>query len=101
MLVLRSMSVWTVLLAVAVTVVLALRARAFPLTAEVVVLLVAAAVVAVRLVMLWSEYAGAVGPLSVFGLLALLPLLALTVEPAEHVRVRPAAPRRRARSPWP
>ncbi|MFE1029327.1 type VII secretion integral membrane protein EccD [Streptomyces sp. NPDC058818] len=87
-LVLRSVSVWTVLLAVAVTVVLALRARAFPLTAEVVVLLAAAAVVTVRLVMLWSEYAGAVGPLSVFGLLALLPLLALTVEPAEHVRVR-------------
>ncbi|MDT0613902.1 type VII secretion integral membrane protein EccD [Streptomyces lancefieldiae] len=87
-LVLRTVSVWTVLLAVAVTVALALRARAFPLTAEVVVLLLAAAVVAVRLVWVWSEYAGAGGPLAALGVLALLPLLVLTVEPAEHVRVR-------------
>ncbi|MFH8242933.1 type VII secretion integral membrane protein EccD [Streptomyces sp. NPDC018321] len=88
LLVLRTVSVWTVLVAVAVTVALALRARAFPLAVEVVVLFAAAAVVAVRLVVLWSEYAGAAGPLAVFGLLALLPLLVLTVEPAEHVRVR-------------
>ncbi|MFD5299893.1 type VII secretion integral membrane protein EccD [Streptomyces mutabilis] len=88
LLVLRTVSVWTALLAVTVTLALALRARAFPLAVEVVVLLAAAAVVAVRLVVLWSEYAGAAGPLAVFGLLALLPLLVLTVEPAEHVRVR-------------
>ncbi|MET7810798.1 type VII secretion integral membrane protein EccD [Streptomyces sp. NPDC005395] len=88
LLVLRTVSVWTVLLAVAVTFALALRARAFPLAVEVVALFVAAAVVAVRLVVLWSEYAGAAGPLVVLGLLALLPLLVLTVEPAEHVRVR-------------
>ncbi|MFD4262134.1 type VII secretion integral membrane protein EccD [Streptomyces sp. NPDC058534] len=88
LLVLRTVSVWTVLLAVAVTVALALRARVYPLTAEVVVLLLAASVLAVRLVVLWSEYAGAAGPLAVLGVLALLPLAVLTVEPAEHVRVR-------------
>jgi hypothetical protein len=66
-----------------------LRARAFPLTAEVVVLLVAAAVVAVRLVVVWGDHAsGAVGPVAVLGFLAVVPLVLLAVEPAEHVRVR-------------
>lgn len=87
-LVLRAASVWTVLLAVAVAVVLALRARAFPLTAEVVALLVASAVVAVRLVWVWAEQAGAAGPLAVLVAFAIVPLAVLVVQPAEHVRVR-------------
>ncbi|OSP27963.1 type VII secretion integral membrane protein EccD, partial [Streptomyces sp. 13-12-16] len=50
---LRDPSVWTVPLAAVVAVVLALRARAFPLVAEVVVLLAAAAGVTVRLLTVW------------------------------------------------
>ncbi|MCT9138375.1 type VII secretion integral membrane protein EccD [Streptomyces violarus] len=87
-LVLHTVSVWTVSLGVVVTVVLAMRARAFPLTAEVVVLLVAAGVVAARLLVVWSEHTAAAGPLVVLGLLAVVPLVVLAVEPAEHVRVR-------------
>jgi type VII secretion integral membrane protein EccD len=88
-LVLHTVSVWTVSLGIVVMVVLALRARAFPLTAEVVVLLVAAAVVVVRLVVVWGDHAsGAVGPVAVLGFLAVVPLVLLAVEPAEHVRVR-------------
>lgn len=83
-----SVSVWTVSLGVVVMVVLALRARAFPLAAEVVVLLVAAAVVAVRLVAVWAERSAAAGPVVALGLLAVVPLVVLAVEPAEHVRVR-------------
>ncbi|MFI8892573.1 type VII secretion integral membrane protein EccD [Streptomyces paradoxus] len=86
---LRTVSVWSVPLGIAVMMVLALRARAFPLTAEVVVLLVAAAVVAVRLVMVWGDHASAaVGPVAVLAFLAAVPLVVLAVEPAEHVRVR-------------
>jgi hypothetical protein len=85
---LRDLSVWTVALGVVVMVVLALRARAFPLTAEVVVLLVAAAVVGGRLVMAWGEHASAVGPVVALGVLAAVPLVVLSVEPSEQVRVR-------------
>ncbi|NGO07564.1 type VII secretion integral membrane protein EccD [Streptomyces sp. HC44] len=88
LLVLRAPSKWTVLLAVAVTVVLVLRARAFPLVAEVVVLFGAGAVVAVRLVWVWLEHSGPAGPMAVLVTLAVLPLVVLTVQPAEHVRVR-------------
>ncbi|MFE2964375.1 type VII secretion integral membrane protein EccD [Streptomyces sp. NPDC059340] len=87
-LVLRTPSVWTVLLAAVAAVVLALRARAYPLTAEVVALLVAAAVVAVRLIVVWLRDAGAAGPIAVLAALAVVPLAVLVVEPAEHVRVR-------------
>ncbi|BBC36187.1 uncharacterized protein SGFS_074810 [Streptomyces graminofaciens] len=87
--VLRTPTKWTVLLAAVTMVVLALRARAFPLVAEVVVLLGAAAVLAVRLVSVWLEHSGeAAGPLGVLVLLAVTPLLVLAVQPAEHVRVR-------------
>ncbi len=49
----------------------------------------AAAVLLVRLVMLWLEQSsGSVGPVLLLGVAALLPLLALSVEPPEHVRVR-------------
>ncbi|MFE2294836.1 type VII secretion integral membrane protein EccD [Streptomyces sp. NPDC059452] len=81
-------TVWTVLLPSLIVVVLLSRARAFPLVAEVVALFAAAAVLAVRLVMLWMEHAGGAGPLAVLCATALLPLLALAVEPPEHVRVR-------------
>ncbi|WP_149552261.1 type VII secretion integral membrane protein EccD [Streptomyces marokkonensis] len=88
-LVLRTVSVWSVPLAVVLLVALALRARAFPLAVEVVVLFGAAAVVAVRLVVVWlgSGSAGA-GPLAVPVLLAGVCLAVLGAEPAEHVRVR-------------
>ncbi|MFH9755299.1 type VII secretion integral membrane protein EccD [Streptomyces griseus] len=82
-------TVWTVLLPSLVAVVLLSRARAFPLVAEVVALFAAAAVLLVRLVMLWMEQtSGGAGPVVVLGVAALLPLLALSVEPPEHVRVR-------------
>jgi hypothetical protein len=88
LLALRAPSTWTVLLAVVVTVVLALRARAFPLVTEVVALFGASAVVAVRLVGVWQEHSGAVGSLALLVTLAVLPLLVLAVQPAEHVRIR-------------
>ncbi|MFE2485346.1 type VII secretion integral membrane protein EccD [Streptomyces mirabilis] len=88
LLALRAPSTWTVLLAVVVTVVLALRARAFPLVTEVVALFGASAVVAVRLVGMWQEHSGAVGSLALLVTLAVLPLLVLAVQPAEHVRIR-------------
>ncbi|MEU5367839.1 type VII secretion integral membrane protein EccD [Streptomyces sp. NPDC005951] len=82
-------TVWTVLLPSLVAVVLLSRARAFPLVAEVVALFAAAAVLLVRLVMLWMDQgSGGAGPVVVLGVAALLPLLALSVEPPEHVRVR-------------
>ncbi|MEU0671801.1 type VII secretion integral membrane protein EccD [Streptomyces sp. NPDC006172] len=85
---LRSPSVWTVPLAAVVALVLALRARAFPLIAEVVVLLAAAACVAVRLLTVWAERSSAAAPVAVLVVLAVLPLVVLAVQPAEHVRVR-------------
>ncbi|MFG2571235.1 type VII secretion integral membrane protein EccD [Streptomyces sp. NPDC048481] len=84
----RSPSGWTVSLAAVVALVLALRARAFPLVAEVVVLLAAAAGVAVRLVTVWAERSSAAAPLAVLVVLAVLPVAVLAVQPAEHVRVR-------------
>ncbi|GAA3845868.1 hypothetical protein GCM10022403_092160 [Streptomyces coacervatus] len=87
-LVLRTATVWTVLLAMAVTLVLALRARAYPLVPEVVSLFVAAVVVAVRLAWVWLEQSDAVGPLAVLIVLAVVPLAVLVVQPPEHVRVR-------------
>ncbi|NEC66082.1 type VII secretion integral membrane protein EccD [Streptomyces sp. SID9727] len=81
-------TVWTVLLPCLVAVVLLSRARAFPLVAEVVALFAAAAVVAVRLVVLWLDHSGGAGPVAVLCVAALLPLLALVAEPPEHVRVR-------------
>ncbi|MGW7527621.1 type VII secretion integral membrane protein EccD [Streptomyces sp. NPDC054783] len=84
----RTVTVWTVLLAVAVVFVLALRARAYPLVAEVAVLLAASMVVALRLAWLWREHSGAPAPLAVLGVLVVLSLGVLAVQPAEHVRVR-------------
>ncbi|MBV9026663.1 MAG: type VII secretion integral membrane protein EccD [Streptomycetaceae bacterium] len=83
---------WTVLVAVLTAVVVASRARAFPLVAEVVVLFAAAVVVLVRLVAVWiGEQAQAqptAWPVVVLVAVALLPLGVLAVDPPEHVRVR-------------
>ncbi|WP_244184291.1 EsaB/YukD family protein [Streptomyces cellostaticus] len=87
-LVLHTTTVWTVLLVVAVALVLALRARAYPLVPEVVALFAAATVVAVRLAWVWMERSGAAGPLAALVVLALVPLAVLVVQPPEHVRVR-------------
>ncbi|MCO8304498.1 type VII secretion integral membrane protein EccD [Streptomyces sp. RKCA744] len=85
---LRSPTVWTVLLTVVVAVVVALRARAFPLTVEVVGVLLASVVVVLRLIVVWLERSSAYGPLAVLVALAVISLGALAVQPAEHVRVR-------------
>ncbi|MCY0952735.1 type VII secretion integral membrane protein EccD [Streptomyces sp. H27-S2] len=81
-------TVWTVVLPTLAVVVLLSRARAFPLVAEVVALFAAAALLVVRLVMLWTGHGGGAGPLAVLAVAALLPLLVLAVQPPEHVRVR-------------
>ncbi|MFK0293912.1 type VII secretion integral membrane protein EccD [Streptomyces sp. NPDC090442] len=81
-------TVWSVALTCLVAVVLVSRARAFPLVAEVVALLVAASCLVVRLVVVWMEHAGGAGPLVVLGAAAVLPLVALAVQVPEHVQVR-------------
>ncbi|MEV6685992.1 type VII secretion integral membrane protein EccD [Streptomyces sp. NPDC051130] len=81
-------NVWTVVLPSLVAVVLLSRARAFPLVAEVVALLAAAAVLLVRLVVLWIGHGGGTGAIVVLCVAALLPLLGLAVQPPEHVQVR-------------
>lgn len=81
-------TVWTVVLPTLAAVVLLSRARAFPLVAEVVALFAAAALLVVRLVVLWTEHGEGAGPLAVLGAAALLPLVVLAVQPPEHVRVR-------------
>ncbi|MGW0731720.1 type VII secretion integral membrane protein EccD [Streptomyces sp. NPDC002851] len=86
--VLREPSVWSVPLAVIVAVVLWLRARAFPLVAEVAVLLLGGGLVALALLVAWLERPGVVGPFAVLAMLIVVPLVVLAVEPAEHVRVR-------------
>jgi hypothetical protein len=81
-------SVWSVTLASLTAVVLLSRARAFPLVAEVVALFGAAALLVVRLAVVWLDRAGGAGALALLGAAALLPLLVLAIEPPEHVRVR-------------
>ncbi|MEU1116299.1 MULTISPECIES: type VII secretion integral membrane protein EccD [unclassified Streptomyces] len=85
---LKAPTVWTVLLTVATAVVIALRARAFPLVVEVVALFAAAAAVVTALVGSWLTRSSGVGPLILPAVLALAALLVLAVQPAEHVRVR-------------
>ncbi|MFF9374723.1 type VII secretion integral membrane protein EccD [Streptomyces griseoluteus] len=85
---LRTVSLWTVLLAAAVALVLGLRARAYPLVPEVVALLAAAAVVLVRLAWVWQERSDTAAPLVVPVALAVIPLAVLVVQPPEHVGVR-------------
>ncbi|MET8027430.1 type VII secretion integral membrane protein EccD [Streptomyces avermitilis] len=81
-------TVWTVTLASLTAVVLLSRARAFPLVAEVVALFAAAALLVVRLVMVWLDHDGGAAPLIVLCAASVLPLLVLAVQPPEHVQVR-------------
>ncbi|GDY74193.1 hypothetical protein SAV31267_036780 [Streptomyces avermitilis] len=81
-------TVWTVTLASLTAVVLLSRARAFPLVAEVVALFAAAALLGVRLVMVWLDHDGGAAPLIVLCAASVLPLLVLAVQPPEHVQVR-------------
>ncbi|WP_427166893.1 EsaB/YukD family protein [Streptomyces sp. C1-1] len=88
---LRTVNVWTVTLAFAVTLVLALRSRAYPLVPEVVALLLAGAVVAVRLAWVWAERGGtggAGGAVAALVAAALVALGVLVVRPSERLRVR-------------
>lgn len=79
-----------VLLAALLGVVLLSRARAYPLIAEVVALVVAALVVLVRLGALWVDTPDAhpAAAPAVLALAVLLPLAVLAVRPPEHVQVR-------------
>lgn len=81
---------WTAPLALLLAAVLAARSRAFPLTAEVVALLAAAAVVLLTLLASWV--ARSPGPpwaaLAAVLAAAALPLGVLAVAPPDHVRVR-------------
>ncbi|MFD5734667.1 type VII secretion integral membrane protein EccD [Streptomyces sioyaensis] len=80
---------WPVIAAVLLAVVLFSRARAYPLAVEVVALLLATLAVLVRLLLLWAEVEGSpAAPLTALCVCAALPLTALAVRPAEHVRVR-------------
>jgi type VII secretion integral membrane protein EccD len=81
---------WTVTLALLVAAVLAGRSRAFPLTAEVVALLVAAAFVLVSLLLAWTARTPGPpwGALAAVGATAVAPLAVLSISPPEHVRVR-------------
>jgi type VII secretion integral membrane protein EccD len=89
LLVVREPNAWTVTLAGVLAVVLLMRARAFPLVAEVVVLLAAGIALGVRLIALWLDHAAsAYGPLAVLAGLAAVPLVVLAVEPPDQVRVR-------------
>ncbi|MBB5933922.1 EsaB/YukD family protein [Streptomyces zagrosensis] len=78
---------WTVTVVVLLAVVLLSRARAFPLGLEVVALQGAAVVLAVRLVVLWSDR-GTTYPLIALAGAAVVPLVVLAVRPPDHVRVR-------------
>lgn len=90
MLALRPVNVWTVTLVLAVALVLALRARAYPLVPEVVALFLAGAVVAVRLTWVWAERGGtggAGGAVATLVVAAVVTLGVLVVRPSERVRV--------------
>jgi hypothetical protein len=79
---------WTVALAIALVVVLASRARVFPLVAEVAALLAAASAVLAGLLALWLDRAGIAGPLAAVLGLVTVALVVLGVEFPEHVRAR-------------
>jgi type VII secretion integral membrane protein EccD len=79
---------WTVLLAVACGVVLAGRARIYPLVAQVAALLAAGGWILLGLLAVWQDRAGTAGPLAAVLALLVTVLVALGVEPVEHVRAR-------------
>ncbi len=80
---------WPIALSGAAAVVTVLRARSFPLAAEVAVLVAAAAAVTVVLVLDWVRDTGTTAwPLVAVGAAGVGCLLTLSVEPAAHVRAR-------------
>ncbi|MDT0443425.1 type VII secretion integral membrane protein EccD [Streptomyces johnsoniae] len=85
---------WAVTVTALLAVVLLSRSRAFPLSVEVVSLLLAGTALIVRLVVLWAERSGdggdgtVAGPLIALGVLAALPLTLFVVRPPDHVRAR-------------
>jgi len=81
---------WTVAMTALLAVVLASRARAFPLVVQVVVVQAAALVLLVRLVAVWLGHVPGAGVWPVLALCgaAVVPLAVLAVEPPEHVRAR-------------
>jgi type VII secretion integral membrane protein EccD len=79
---------WTVPLALALVVVLASRARVYPLVAEVAALLAAAGTVLAALLALWLDRSGLAGPLAAVLALIAVGLVVLGVEFPEHVRAR-------------
>jgi type VII secretion integral membrane protein EccD len=79
---------WTVPLALTLVVVLASRARVYPLVAEVAALLAAAGAVLAALLALWLDRSGLAGPLAAVLALVAVGLVVLGVEFPEHVRAR-------------
>ncbi|HEV3505381.1 MAG TPA: type VII secretion integral membrane protein EccD, partial [Actinomycetes bacterium] len=79
---------WTVTLALALVVVLASRARVYPLVAEVAALFAAAGAVVAALLALWLDRAGAATPVAALLALLAAALVVLAVEFPEHVRAR-------------
>ncbi|HEX2156209.1 MAG TPA: hypothetical protein VHS79_04385 [Actinomycetes bacterium] len=79
---------WTVTLALALVVVLASRARVYPLVAEVAALVAAAGAVLAALLALWLDRAGAATPVAALLALLAAALVVLAVEFPEHVRAR-------------
>ena len=79
-------SPWSVGLALLLAVLLLSRARAYPLTVEVLALTAAAAVLLLRLVVLWGSYA-TVGPLALFGGLVAVALAVLVLSPPQRAGV--------------
>jgi type VII secretion integral membrane protein EccD len=81
-------TLWTVPLAALLAVVLLARARMYPLAAQVIALLGAAATI---LAVLWWRWASATplpGPLAVAGLTLVLPVIVLARDLPEHTRAR-------------
>ena len=80
---------WSVAAAVLLSIVLLSRARAYPLAAEVVVLLAAGTAVAVCLLLQWAFGAGATaGALAALCVLPLAPLTVLACRVPGHLQVR-------------
>ncbi|WP_431781548.1 EsaB/YukD family protein [Streptomyces chumphonensis] len=78
---------WEVTATALFAVVLLSRSRAYPLAVEVVALLAAGTVLAVRLFALWGGAATAAPP-AALAAVALVPLAVLVLRPPDHVRVR-------------
>jgi type VII secretion integral membrane protein EccD len=84
----RHPSRWTVPLALVLVLVLAVRARAFPLLGEVLALVVAVAIVSAALLLAWARSAGPWSAGAVLVGVAVLCGAALVAAPPDHVRAR-------------